>query len=51
MFIPKYIYIFLDVIVKGVISLISLSDLLLLVYRNVTDLSVLIIHRATLPNL
>ena len=36
--------------VNGIVSLISLSDLLLLVHTNSRDLCVLILYPATLPN-
>ena len=49
-FIPKYFILF-DVIVNGIVSLISLSEsFLLLVYRNTTDYCILILYLATLPN-
>ena len=48
-FIPKYFTLF-DVMVNGIVSLISLSDLSLLLYRNAIDLFVLILYPASLPN-
>ena len=48
-FVPKY-FIHFDVIVNKTVSLIFLTDLSLLVYRNVTDSSVLIMYPAVLPN-
>ena len=48
-FIPRCFILF-DEIVNGIAFLISLSDLSLLVYRNATDLCVLNLYPATLPN-
>ena len=48
-FIPRYFTHF-DAIVNRMVSLTSLSDLSLLVYRNAIDCSVLILLPATLPN-
>ena len=50
MFIPRYFIIF-DAMVNGMVSLIYLSDPLLLVYRNAADFCVLILCLLTLPNL
>ena len=49
MFIPRYFILF-DAMVSGIVSLISLSVLSLLVYRNARDFYVLILHPATLPD-
>ena len=48
-FIPKYFIIF-DVMVNEVVSLMSLSDLSLLVHRNAVDFCVSILFPVTLPN-
>ena len=48
-FIPRYFILFVTV-VNGSVSLISLSDFLLLVYRNARDFYALILYFATSPN-
>ena len=48
-FIPRYFILF-DAVVNGIVFLISLSDTLLLMYRNITDFCLLILYSAILLN-
>ena len=48
-FIPRCFILF-DTMVNGIVSLISQSDISLLVYRNATDFCILILYPATLLN-
>ena len=48
-FIPRYFILF-DEMVNAITFLISLSDLLLFVYRKARDLCVLILYPVPLPN-
>ena len=47
-FISRYFILF-DVIVNGIVFLNPLSDILLLVYRNATDLCILLLYPENLP--
>ena len=48
-FIPRYFILF-DAMVSGIVSIISLSDISFLLYRNATDFCILILYPATLLN-
>ena len=48
-FVPRY-FILSDMIVNGIVSLIYLSDISLLVYRNAKDFCTLILYPGTLLN-
>ena len=47
--IPRYFTLF-DMMVNGIVSLLSLSDVLLVVHRNATDFCISILYPETLMN-